>query len=102
MNDALQRACAALGSWAAVARAGGARSASAPLMWLQRGKVNAEYCPGIERETRRVAAEKGDPSLVVTCEQLRPDVAWDVLRNSGAQPQTVVAEEAAQPQAAAG
>lgn len=34
----------------------------------------------IERETRRIAAEKDDPSLIVTCEQLRPDLAWDVLR----------------------
>lgn len=33
----------------------------------------AEHCPTIERATR----EKGQ---VVTCEQLRPDVAWEVLR----------------------
>lgn len=33
----------------------------------------AEHCPAIERATR----EKGDP---VTCEELRPDVPWEVLR----------------------
>jgi DNA-binding transcriptional regulator YdaS (Cro superfamily) len=36
--------------------------------WKQRGRVPAEYCPAIERETG------------VRCERLRPDVAWDVLR----------------------
>ena len=49
-------------------------------MWLARRKVPAEQCPKIERVTRQFAADKGDPSLIVTCEQLRPDVAWDVLR----------------------
>jgi DNA-binding transcriptional regulator YdaS (Cro superfamily) len=40
--------------------------------WLNRpgAKVPAEYCPAIERAT----AGK------VRCEELRPDVAWDVLR----------------------
>lgn len=33
----------------------------------------AEHCPAIERATR----ERGEPVL---CEELRPDVAWDVLR----------------------
>ena len=41
---------------------------SAPSMWKQRGRVPAEHCPSIERETG------------VRCERLRPDVAWDVLR----------------------
>jgi DNA-binding transcriptional regulator YdaS (Cro superfamily) len=49
--------------------------------WKEEGRrVPAEYCPRIEGETRRIAAERGDPSLIVTCEELRPDVAWDVLR----------------------
>lgn len=43
-------------------------AASAPSMWKQRGRVPAEHCPAIERETQ------------VRCERLRPDVAWDVLR----------------------
>ena len=48
--------------------------------WRARGNIPAEHCPAIERETRRIASERGDPSLVVTCEELRPDVAWEVLR----------------------
>ncbi|AFU18670.1 MULTISPECIES: transcriptional regulator [Actinobacillus] len=36
-------------------------------------RVPAEHCPEIERLTN------GE----VTCEQLRPDVNWAVLRNSG-------------------
>lgn len=44
--------------------------------WLQRGlkrgliKVPAEHCPSIEEATAHQ----------VTCEQLRPDVKWAVLR----------------------
>jgi DNA-binding transcriptional regulator YdaS (Cro superfamily) len=38
-----------------------------------RSRVPAEYCPAIERET----AARGSP---VTCEELRPDVDWSVLR----------------------
>jgi len=37
--------------------------------WL-RHRVPAEYCPLIERAT----------AGQVRCEELRPDVAWDVLR----------------------
>lgn len=40
--------------------------------WLK-NRVPAEYCPLIEHATR----EAGNP---VTCEELRPDVAWGVLR----------------------
>lgn len=43
-------------------------------------EVPAERCPAIERLTRNKAAEQGDQELVVTCEELRPDVAWEVLR----------------------
>jgi DNA-binding transcriptional regulator YdaS (Cro superfamily) len=38
--------------------------------WRARGNVPAEHCPAIERVTRGA----------VTCEQLRPDVEWSVLR----------------------
>jgi DNA-binding transcriptional regulator YdaS (Cro superfamily) len=37
-------------------------------MWKARGKVPAEHCPAIERATG------------VRCEELRPDVPWEVLR----------------------
>jgi DNA-binding transcriptional regulator YdaS (Cro superfamily) len=36
--------------------------------WVMRGRVPAEHCPAIERETG------------VRCEALRPDVPWGVLR----------------------
>ena len=49
-------------------------------MWKARRRVPAEYCPAIERFTRSVAAQRGDESLIVRCEDLRPDVAWGVLR----------------------
>lgn len=49
-------------------------------MWKTRGRVPAEHCPAIERETRRIAREKSDAALIVTCEQLREDVPWAVLR----------------------
>lgn len=60
----------------AIAKAGGVGAlaarinvaASAPSMWKSRGRVPAEHCPAIERETG------------VRCEQLRPDVEWGVLR----------------------
>lgn len=54
-------------------------SASAPSMWRKRGRIPAEYCPAIERLTRERAAIDPDRPIV-TCEELRPDVAWDVLR----------------------
>lgn len=42
--------------------------------WLNT-RVPAEYCPAIEGETRA----RGE---AVTCEELRPDVQWGVLRES--------------------
>lgn len=53
---------AAVGQWKGKDRKGKAR------------KVPAEHCPVIERLT------KGK----VKCEQLRPDVAWNVLREQAA------------------
>ena len=46
---------------------------SAPHMWRQRKRVPADYCPAILRES----AARGHP---VTCERLRPDIPWGVLR----------------------
>ena len=42
--------------------------------------VPARFCPQIERETRKQAKAKGDPSLIATCEELRPDIGWAELR----------------------
>lgn len=54
--------------------------------WLRGDRrVPAERCPEIERGTRERNAEDPDRP-VVTCEQLRPDVAWEVLRLQCAQP----------------
>lgn len=81
--EPLQRAIGTAGGVSALATLLGV-SGSAPHMWLTREKVPAEHCPAIERETRRIAIEKDDASLVVTCEELRPDVAWGVLREQAA------------------
>ena len=54
-------------------------------MWKKRGNVPAEYCPAIERATRAKAQEQGDDSLIVTCEDLQPDVDWKVLRENASQ-----------------
>jgi DNA-binding transcriptional regulator YdaS (Cro superfamily) len=43
---------------------------SVPGNWISRGRVPAEYCPAIERETG------------VRCELIRPDVPWGVLRGT--------------------
>ncbi|WP_234197111.1 transcriptional regulator [Pseudacidovorax sp. NFM-22] len=71
---ALDDAIKAAGGVGALAERIGA-AASAPSMWRKRGRVPAEHCPAIERETG------------VRCEALRPDVAWHVLRGCAAAPQ---------------
>ncbi|WP_081266649.1 transcriptional regulator [Variovorax paradoxus] len=67
----------ARGRQSALAAALGCQS---QLIWQwSRGirRVPAEKCPAIERATGRA----------VTCEELRPDVPWDVLRmQAGAAP----------------
>ena len=40
--------------------------------WLA-NRVPSDHCPAVERETRARGA-------VVTCEELRPDIPWGVLR----------------------
>jgi DNA-binding transcriptional regulator YdaS (Cro superfamily) len=49
--------------------------------WRRRG-VPTERCLEIEAITREVAAERHDPTLIVTCEDLRPDLAWKVVREN--------------------
>lgn len=71
MSDGLQRAIDAMGGATRLADAIGV-SIQTLTNWKARG-VPAEHCPAIERETR--AAGKA-----VLCEQLRPDIGWDVLR----------------------
>lgn len=78
----IDRAARALGSQAALGALFGLGKAAVG-QWKEEGRrVPAEHCPVIERETRRIAKERDDESLIVTCEQLRPDVSWDVLREA--------------------
>lgn len=83
----LERAIQVAGGVSALASAIGV-AASAPSMWKVRGNVPAEHCPSIERLTR----ERGQP---VTCEELRPDVAWGVLREQAAPPAAEPEQQAA-------
>ncbi len=72
--NALKAAEKVIGSQSALARAVGV----VPQVvnnWHRRGNVPADYCPSIERATQGQ----------VTCEQLRPDVDWAVLRGTPAQ-----------------
>lgn len=69
----LERAIRLCGSQDALASHLGVRQ-SVVAMWKHRGNVPAEYCPLIERAT----------GGAVRCEELRPDVAWSVLREQAA------------------
>jgi DNA-binding transcriptional regulator YdaS (Cro superfamily) len=78
---ALRRAADVLGGQAAFASVLGYADRRNVWPWFSTDRqFPAEHCPRIEARTREIAAERGDPSLIVTCEQLRPDVAWAVLR----------------------
>ena len=71
---ALHRAAKILGGQAAMAEILGYEDRRNIWPWFNTDRrFPAEHCPAIERATR----EKGDP---VTCEELRPDVPWEVLR----------------------
>jgi DNA-binding transcriptional regulator YdaS (Cro superfamily) len=81
-RDALKRAADVLGGQAALASACGFNHRRNVWPWfnVEGRRVPADKCPAIERATKARADAAGDPSLLVTCEQLRPDVPWDVLR----------------------
>lgn len=70
---ALERAIEVVGGTSALASSVGV-APSAPSMWRVRGNVPAEHCPAIERAT----------GGAVRCEDLRPDIPWDVLRGTAA------------------
>jgi len=78
--DPLTKASAALGTKKALATALG-RSKSVIAQWRKAG-VPADRCLEIEALTREAALERGDPALIVTCEQLRPDLGWKVVREN--------------------
>lgn len=68
----LDEAISVCGSAAALADALGI-SRSAPAMWKARANVPAEWCPSIERITKKLGH-------VVECERLNPKVEWYVIR----------------------
>lgn len=73
-KEALHRAAQIVGGQAAFAALLGYKDRRNVWPWFNTDRrLPAEHCPAIERATR----ELGN---VVTCEELRPDVAWDVLR----------------------
>lgn len=73
-KDALHKAARILGGQAAFASVLGYEDRRNVSPWFNtERRFPAEHCPAIERATRT----KGEPVL---CEELRPDVAWDVLR----------------------
>lgn len=72
----IDRAAEIVGSQKALAEVLGVTK-GAVNQWKDEGrKVPAEHCPVIERVTNGA----------VRCEDLRPDMAWDVLRLQGGAP----------------
>lgn len=69
-NEAMARAVKVLGSAVTLAGHLGVTAAAVGVWKNGKGRVPAERCPQIERAT----------GGAVRCEELRPDVAWDVLR----------------------
>lgn len=70
MDHPVERAAKIVGSQTALAGHLGVTKAAVG-QWKEEGRrVPAEHCPSIERLT----------AGAVRCEDLRPDVAWDVLR----------------------
>lgn len=78
MNEAIKRAINLKGSGAAFASAIDRSPQFVSQLLRGERSVPAELCPLIERAT----------GGAVRCEELRPDVAWDVLRmQSGTEPE---------------
>jgi len=77
---ALERAARVLGGQAALASLLGYADRRNVTPWFKTSRAfPAEYCPVVERATRE--KHRQDPeATVVTCEELRPDVPWSVLR----------------------
>ena len=50
--------------------------------WLHRGTVPFERCIQIEKLSRAIAEQRQDERLVVVCEDLRPDLEWQVVRGN--------------------
>lgn len=90
-SEALAKACRVVGGQSTLASLlGGKVKQGHVFYWLENGRIPAQHCPAIERETRRIADERGDPSLIVTCEELCDQADWAFLRN-----QTLAVEQVA-------
>lgn len=79
---ALKRAVDAVGGTTAFATLLGFKDRRNVWPWVAPGSTRqfpAEHCPTVERATRALNA-LNPVSPIVTCEELRPDVSWDVLR----------------------
>ena len=72
--EPIERAIKHFGSQAALASALGVKQPTVSEWLTGDRQVPAERCPEIERAT----------GGAVRCEELRPDVAWDVLREQSA------------------
>lgn len=70
---AIERAIRAAGGITKLASALGVKGHAVVHQW-RLSRVPAEYCPLIERAT----------AGAVRCEELRPDIAWGVLREQAA------------------
>lgn len=88
IDHPLDRAARIVGTQAELARRIGA-SKGALNQWKDDGRrIPAEYCPAIERETRAAGT-------AVTCEELRADIDWSVLRKR-VRPKARAPEESAE------
>lgn len=73
-SDALMRACRIVGGQSALATLiGGTVKQGHVSYWLETGRVPAQHCPSIERET----TARGES---VRCEDLCQSADWKVLR----------------------
>lgn len=95
-SEALLKACRVVGGQSALAELiGGKVKQGHVSYWLETGRVPAQHCPTIERETRRFAEEKGDPTLIVTCEELCDQADWGAVRQRSTAPSPATAEQEA-------
>jgi len=79
--SAIKTAADIVGGQAALARALDVKPPTVNQWVKGERRVPAEQCPSIERAT----------SGKVRCEDLRPDVAWDVLRMQAGEPEAAKA-----------
>lgn len=94
-SEALLKACKVVGGQSALAALLGGKVKQAHVFyWLETGRIPAQHCPSIERETRRLADERGDAELVVTCEQLNDQTDWAFFRRENVESSATAAQAA--------